>query len=238
MDKEYAQYLLKKTIEDYNSIAEDYSRTREFTWDIENLVQYITEGDKILDLGCGNGRLLKVIQGKNIDYIGADQSEGLIEIAKRKYPEAKFQAVDAFNLPFPNNYFDAIFCIRAFHHVPSKELRHKFLAEVRRVLRPGGLLVMTVWYTWSRRSKENFWRVVKNMFSKFIGISKLDFGDAFVPWGKKATRYYHFFTQNELKVLLKENNFKAKEIGVLCRPAEITRMLGGHSCDIKAIAEK
>ena len=99
MDKEYAKYLLNKTKEDYNLIADDFSRTRENIWE-EIRFLFDNKKERVLDLGCGNARYYQLL--KNTDYTGVDFSEKLIEIAKNKYPEAKFQAVDALNLPFPD----------------------------------------------------------------------------------------------------------------------------------------
>jgi len=85
MDKNYAQYLLYKTRENYDLIAEPFSGTRQFIWeDLKPLAEYVKDGDKVLDVGCGNGRLLELFQGKNADYIGVDSSEELIKIAKNK----------------------------------------------------------------------------------------------------------------------------------------------------------
>ena len=147
MDKEYAKYLLEKTHQDYSRIAEEFSKTREYLPEERKdlLLQYITPGDKVLDLGCGNGRFSGVFQ-KDIEYIGVDNSEGMIEIARKKYPGADFSVADALNLPFPENYFDKVFSFAVIHHVPSTELRIKFLKEARKVLRPGGILILTVWH--------------------------------------------------------------------------------------------
>ncbi len=49
----------------------------------------IVDGQKVLDLGCGNGRLLNVLQNKNIDYIGVDNSENLLLNAQNAYPVLK-----------------------------------------------------------------------------------------------------------------------------------------------------
>ena len=85
MEREYAKYILNKTKEDYSLIADDFSRTRSFAWDeLKLLVQHITPGDKVLDLGCGNGRLLQIFEDQDIEYIGIDNSEKLIKIAKIK----------------------------------------------------------------------------------------------------------------------------------------------------------
>lgn len=212
MKKEYAQYLLEKTCQDYNLIAKDYARTRHFIWDIKNLVQYLSPGDRILDLGCGNGRLLEILKDKNIDYFGVDFSEKLVEIARRNYPGVKFQKADALNLPFPVNFFDRVFSIRTLPHIPSKEFRLRFLEEIRRVLKPRGVLILTAWYAYRFGAKRNFLLILKNIFLKAVGKSKLDFGDALIPWDKKIMRYYHFFTMGELEKLAKEAGFHIRKI--------------------------
>lgn len=232
MDKEYAKYLLEKTRQDYNLLAEDFSRTRQFTWDIEGLAKYVFEGDKILDLGCGNGRLLEIFKEIKINYWGIDSSERLIGIAKRKYPKNKFEVGDLLNLPFPNNFFDRVFAIRVLHHIPSQEFRIQALQEIKRILKPGGTLILTVWNVWESKYKINLLRMIKNCFLKIIGKSKLDFGDAFVPWWKvneKILRYFHFFTKRELRKIVKESGFKVREIW--------QSKFNGHS-DIYLIAQK
>ncbi len=216
MNKDYAKYLLKKTIEDYNLIAEEFARTRYSVWPELNLFgRYVTEGEKILDLGCGNGRLLEIFKDKKVDYIGVDNSEKLIEIAKKKYSKARFQVADALNLPFPNNYFDKVFCIAVLHHIPSEEFRLQFLKEARRVLKSEGFLVLTVWNLWRRASSIKL--IIKFTLLKIFGKSKLDFKDIFVPWQKTVNRYIHCFTKNELKKLIKKSDFKIKEVGIFRR---------------------
>jgi len=166
-------------------------------------------------LGCGNGRLFELFRDKEVDYIGIDNSKKLIEVAKKKYPDGKFQVADALNLPFPDNYFDKIFCIAVLHHIPSEEFRLQFLKETKRVLRPEGLLIVTVWDLW-RRPKA-FKLLLKFAILKISGKSKLDFKDIFVPWQKKIDRYIHCFTKNELKKLVKETDFKIKKAGIFRR---------------------
>ncbi len=230
MDKDYAKYLLNKTLQDYNLIAEDYARTRGFIWDIESLAEYVLPGERILDLGCGNGRLLEIIKDKKIDYIGVDASEKLIEIAKKNYPNSKFQVADALNLPFPDNYFDKIFSIRVLHHFPSEEFRFQFLKEAKRVLKPKGFLILTVWNVWGCKDKKYLWLLIKSTFLKIIGKSKLNFGDTFIPWGKKVLRYQHYFTKNELKNLVKKTGFKIKKVYTTFGPRQYS--------DIYIVAEK
>ncbi len=214
MDKEYAKYLLTKTTEDYNLIAEDYSRTRKEVWqEMEFLFEkYLNAGEVVLDLGCGNGRWLESFQKRKADYFGVDNSEKLVEIARRNYPYARLQVADILSLPFSDGFFDKIYSIAVLHHIPSYELRIKSLEEIKRVLKPRGLLVLTVWRF---HQLEERWLIFKNMFLKLFGKSKLDWKDVLEPWGKMTNRYYHCFSKKELEELVKKSGFKVKESGVV-----------------------
>lgn len=212
MDRKYAEFLLKKTKEDYNLIADDFSRTRWNIWaEFSIFKDYIKDGDKVLDVGCGNGRILELLKDKKIDYIGIDISEKLVELAKKKYPQNNFLVADTLNLPFPDNNFDKVFSVAVLHAIPSEEFREKALLELKRVLKPGSILLLTVWDIWC---KGIFFLVLKQFFLKLIGKSNLDFGDAFVSWGKKTNRYYHFFTNRELYKLITKVGFKIIEKGI------------------------
>jgi len=224
MDRKYAEYLLEKTKEDYNLLAEDFSRTRSVVWEELGLLgKYISSGDKILDLGCGNGRLLQIIGERGIEYFGVDTSEKLIRIAREKYPNHNFQTADALSLPFSDNFFDKVYSIAVLHHIPSGEFRSKFLKEAKRVLKPGGLLVLTVWNLWQIKTA---WKIlVKNTAFKLLGKSKLDFKDILYPWKNSKgkiiiQRYFHLFTKGELEPLFKKTGLKIKETGFLKREKE------------------
>lgn len=196
----YAKYLSEKTKNDYNLIAEDFSRTRWNIWAEFNIFkEYVNNGDKILDAGCGNGRLLELFKDKVINYKGVDVSEKLVGLARKKYPNNNFIIADNLNLPFPDDNFDKVFSIAVLHTIPSDELRKKAVSELKRVLKPKGLLFITVWDMWR---KDTFPLLVKYFFLKLTGKSKLDFRDAFISWSGRAERYYHFFTKKELQSLV------------------------------------
>lgn len=236
MKRKYADYLLKKTREDYDKIAKDFSASRYSVWEEFNIFKdYIKDGDKILDLGCGNGRLLELFKDKNIEYVGVDNSERLIEMAKEKLKtlprtapptvglvrgknyklKTNFLVADALNLPFPENYFDKIFSIAVLHHIPSKEYRLQLLKEAERVLKNNGILILTVWDLWRRLKTLKL--LLKFSLLKIIGKSKLDFKDIFVPWQNKILRYIHCFTKKELENLAKRAGFKIERIGIFKR---------------------
>ncbi|KKT17596.1 MAG: hypothetical protein UV98_C0005G0010 [Parcubacteria group bacterium GW2011_GWB1_43_6] len=229
MDQDYAQYLLGKTIEDYNLIAEDFSRTRQYAWPgLRSLAKHLKPSDNVLDLGCGNGRLLQIFKEIDINYTGIDNSEKLIELAKKAYPGITFLVTDALHLPFPSDSFDKIYSIAVLHHIPSQELRIKFLEEAKRVLKPDGLLILTVWDLWRGRG----WKLnLKYGILKILGLSKMDFKDVFVPWAKKYQRYVHCFTKGELVDLIKKTGLRLNESGQL-------KIKEGGQKNIFIVAEK
>jgi len=213
MDLEYAKFILEKTKENYNLIAKEFSAARKEIWEeLKFLFKDLKEGEKVLDLGCGNGRWYRVFKDKKIDYFGVDNSGKLIEIAKENFPEAKFFVGDALNLPFPENFFDKVYSIALLHHIPSEEFRIKVLNEAKRVLKKEGILVLTCWKI--HRSREIF-TLLKYTFLKLIGKSKLDFKDMFLPWGRRTLRYYHCFSKKELEHLVKKAGFEILESGVV-----------------------
>lgn len=238
MKREYAEYLITKTKADYNLIAEQFSRTRNtksIIWqDLVPFLNYTVLGDKVLDLGCGNGRLLQALKDKNVEYIGVDNSEELIKEAKKKSPEADFRVVDILKLPFQDNYFDKIYFIATLHHIPSEKIRLEVLKEAKRVLKPEGIIIVTVWNLWRRKLA---WKeLIRNIIFKVFGLSKLDFKDVFFPWRDNnrkilAQRYLHLFTKGEMRRLFKKAGFRIKEVG-------LTERLDRKNNNIYLIAEK
>lgn len=219
MDKEYAKKIIRENNKGYKLISSHFSATRDRIWpEIKFLFEkYINLNDKVLDLGCANGRFYKIIKDCTGKYIGIDNCKSFIEIARKKYPDADFREGNALNLAFSDRYFDKIFSIAVLHHIPSKELRLKFLKEVKRTLKPKGLCIFTVWEAKERKIRTS---LLKFTFLKLVFLSKLDFGDIFLPWKSNSgenrfNRYYHFFSKRELINLFKEAGFFVKDTGII-----------------------
>ncbi len=209
MKKEIADTILQDVKTTYAHIAEEFDASRKDLWEgFDDFLRYVKEGDRVLDAGCGNGRLVKLFMGKNIAYTGCDNNLEFIKIAKKNYPDNNFILGDLMKMPFQDESFDDIFCIAALHHIPGKEYRQKVVQEIRRVLKAGGLLILT---NWDRYTIDFFPKIAKATLSKLIGASKLDFKDVFIPWRNKAQRYYHCFTLNEIKKLIENNGFEIVE---------------------------
>ncbi len=216
MKKEIVEKLLKKVKKDYEATASEFSESRSYLWEeLKQFKKYVKDGDTVLDLGCGNGRLYEVFKDMSIQYVGADNSPSLIEEAKKKWPENEFVVADALDLPFEDGKFDIVFMVAILHHLPSEELRLKVLENIKRVLKDDGILIMTNWNLWQ---KKYLTYVLKyTIFRLFMPDKKVDdirigdteFGDTFIPWKKSGIlRYYHAFRKSELKNLVKKSGLK------------------------------
>ncbi len=191
----------------YNNFAQEFSSTRQYLWDdLKPLAKYTRNGNKVLDLGCGNGRLYQLFDGMSIHYIGLDQSEELIKKAQEKFSGVDFAVGDMRELPFPDDSYDIIYSIAAFHHLANAEDRLKALSEMRRVLKPGGKVVMTNWNLLGKWGSE---QVEKGKYKKW----EKDFT---VPYKNSegkilGERFYHGFDLDELESLLTEARFDLQE---------------------------
>lgn len=213
MKRDTALKILNEVRESYDQIAGDFSRTRKNVWEeFKPLAGYVHVGDRVLDLGCGNGRLVELFHGKPIEYFGIDHSAKLIEIAKNKYPQQEFLFFDGLKIPFEDNFFDKIYCVAVLHHIPGRELRQEFLNEARRVLKPGGRLILSVWNLLD--CAEYLKLILSFTFKKLTGRSKLDFFDVVEPYfGKeKAQRYIHLFRKRELKREISKAQFMIERV--------------------------
>jgi ubiquinone/menaquinone biosynthesis C-methylase UbiE len=102
-------------------------------------------GSTVLDLGCGEGHLASRIAeaGYPLDkYVGVDLLAARVAEASRRIPDATFIVASADRLPMPNYAFDAVVAATLFSSVRERWLREAIASEIRRVLRPGGRLVV------------------------------------------------------------------------------------------------
>ncbi len=101
---------------------------------------------KVLDIGCGKGRFLKHLVELGGICTGIDLSDNLIKGAKTNVKKASFIQGSATELPFKDNYFDYIYSIETFEHIPNIKLAIK---EIFRVLKPNGKVIIIDKSFWS-----------------------------------------------------------------------------------------
>lgn len=172
---------------DYSAISENFSSARKKPWKEFDFL-FNNAQERVLDLGCGNGRFYEKLCKTN--YSGIDSSFKLIEIAKKNYPNVDFQEASAFEIPFKGKEFDCVYSLAVLHHF-SLEEQKKFLKEVWRVLKKGGRLVITVW----------------NLSERKKGDEK----EILLPWYGIEKQFFYIFDLKELEELFKD--FKIMDKG-------------------------
>jgi len=99
----------------------------------------IPQGCRVLDVGCGTGRLLSLLAERGAVGSGVEIAPEMVEVARRANPQMDIHQGSAEDLPFDDATFDMVVTCLAYHHLDSRE---QFLAEAARVLAPGGRLVI------------------------------------------------------------------------------------------------
>jgi|SRR5215208_1493478 len=87
---------------------------------------------RLLDIGCGTGWLTSRLAGT---IVGVDQSEAMLQLARRRVPDALFVRADIPPLPFPDDTFDRALASHVYGHIDAPEDRALFVAEALRVAR-------------------------------------------------------------------------------------------------------
>jgi tRNA (uracil-5-)-methyltransferase TRM9 len=186
----------KKNREVYDQIAPGWYNFRHysiFRTELEILSQRWKQG-RLLNIGSGHGAdFLPFKDG--FELCGMDFSGEMIKLARRyshkfEFP-AHLQVADARRLPYSNGSFDWAISIATYHHIQTKEEQLAALKELKRILKPDGEALITVW----NRCQFRFWFKGKEVS---------------VPWkvkGQVVMRYYYLFTYPELEKLVKKAGF-------------------------------
>lgn len=196
--------LLDSVRDFYNSHATSFATTRNKFWrDGEYIAQLLPQQGRILDVGCGNGRLTTFLS-LDVDYTGVDNAENIIKIAQKQYANDNrtFAVGSMMELPFADNSFDCVIACASLHHVPGYAAQLQSLQEMHRVLQADGFLVCTVWNLRHPHYRE-LYKFTEEDFEK-------NGGDMEVPYkadGAITHRFVHAFTEEELETLLVDAGF-------------------------------
>jgi ubiquinone/menaquinone biosynthesis C-methylase UbiE len=185
-----------------NQHLEDFG----YKWPLlKKIIPYIND-QKILDFGCGMGRVMQKIRKispKN-KFIGVDVSEAAIEIAKKKHPWANFYSIqDGDKLPFKKNYFKLILATDVIEHVFNTEFT---FSELHRILKKDGKILITTPY---------------HGFIKNVIIVATSFEKIFDPTGA----HIRFYTKKSLFSILEKNHLRVIKSGYYGRFYPISRSI-------------
>ena len=111
---------------------------------LEWLLQHLSSQARILDHGCGYGRVLDQLSEAGYgNAVGMDFSEKMLIQCRSKFPHLTLVRNDGQTLPFRDRAFDAVLLFTVLTCIPSDDDQRGLLAEVRRILRPGGILYVS-----------------------------------------------------------------------------------------------
>jgi len=183
----------KDSLRKYDSIAQSYDTsldgkfTAQFKLKMLELCP-LSDGDTVLDVGCGNGRLINSLKQKNlIKAYGIDISSQMINECRERYRNIDFQVSNGERLPFNDNSFDTVIICCVLHHLNNPQ---GFFLEAHRVLKTGGTLIVG----------EPCFPAIARLFTDWIISPLLKAGDN------------KLFSHQRLKRFFVENGFSITQI--------------------------
>jgi 2-polyprenyl-3-methyl-5-hydroxy-6-metoxy-1,4-benzoquinol methylase len=220
MKPEVRERLHAVNREFYARFAQAFSEMRsDDAYEIKQIPSYIKPGSRVLDIGCGNGRLgIRLVrEDEHLTYTGIDSCEELLSIARQTVvlelipgdaSRVLFKRVDIAEskwieevrkVPLPAR-FDIILLMAVLHHVPGKEERMRILRQACDLLSPNGRIIFSAWqFPESERMREKIvpWNILE------VGESELEPGDSLLVWkrGGIGYRYCHWIDESELEEL-------------------------------------
>jgi SAM-dependent methyltransferase len=227
MKPEIRTALLELNRAFYTRFAGEFARTRR-TWPpgFDRILPYLLPAASVLDLGCGNGRLLSFLvdRGWRGGYVGVDGSRELLAEAQAAASAATasvpgIEPCFTYADPLPPGWLNtvcipgspnetasddyrwpAIACLAVLHHMPGTEARARFMREAAELLAPSGKLVISTWqFMTSARLRERV------LLWETAGLREEDVepGDYLVSWGEGAAghRYCTFIDRDALDSL-------------------------------------
>ncbi len=214
--------LLALNREFYADFAEHFAASRSVSDPaLTSILPYLPSRARILDVGCGNGRLAALLDRERpgSQYVGVDATPELIREARSQVDElahtdAMFRVVDvtrknwAASLPYVP--YDCAVVLAVLHHVPGFHLRVQVVRGVASVLKPGGHVVLS---TWRFLAHPRMRRKIVDWAEVDIDEGELDAGDYLLDWrrGGHGLRYCHMIDEEEVEELAAASGLVVRE---------------------------
>jgi SAM-dependent methyltransferase len=106
----------------------------------------------VLDVGCGTGALASRLRGLGYAVTGVDPSEGMLGVMRARAPEVRAVQASGTELPFEPDSFDVVLSVATFHHIAEPAAVRGTLAEMTRVSKPGGRILI-----WDHNPRNPYW---------------------------------------------------------------------------------
>ena len=222
MDEETAEKLHALNREFYSAFAHAFAASRPASDPaLVCILPYIPRRARVLDVGCGNGRLALLLDRERpgATYLGVDAAPRLIELAKAgagrlANVSAAFRVVDlttpGWGEALSGSPYDCGVVLAVLHHIPSFDRRVRVLSEIANAVKPGGCLIVS---TWQFLDSARLRRKIVDWAEVGIAEGALEPGDYLLDWrrGGRGLRYCHLVDQGELERLAAESGLRTRE---------------------------
>jgi SAM-dependent methyltransferase len=185
---------MSSTQSSYDKLADEFARrfmdeydSRPFDREIlDGFAERVAGKGRVCDLGCGPGQLARYLHQRGVDVFGVDLSAMMVEEARRANPEIVFEQGDMRDLNIPSNSLAGIAAFYCIIHIPRTDVTG-VLRELRRVLQPGGLLLLVFQVGDQTRHRDEW-------------------------WGRPVSLDFTFFSSGEMAGYLRAAGFMVEEI--------------------------
>lgn len=121
-----------------------------------------------LDVGCGTGALAARLAELGYDMVGVDPSEGMLRVLEEKTSGVRAVRASGLALPFPDDSFDLVLSVAVMHHIAAADDVRRTLAEMVRVTRRGGRVLV-----WDHNPRNPYWRLLMARVPQDTGEERL-----------------------------------------------------------------
>lgn len=222
MNAETARKLLALNRTFYAAFARPFADSRSVTDPVlTSILPYIPPRARVLDVGCGNGRLAALLDRERpgATCVGIDAAPELIELARAQMQRlahitAEFHVADIVEPGWvervANPPYDAVVCLAVLHHLPGFELRARILGEMAALLAPGGCVILSVWQFLDAPRLQ---RKIAPWSEVDIAVEALEPGDYLLDWrrGGRGLRYVHLVDEAEVERLAAASGLRVRE---------------------------
>ena len=221
MNSSTAARLIELNRDFYTRFGDSFSATRQrIQPGVRRVLETLKGDENILDLGCGNGELARVLAQRNHhgSYLGVDFSLPLLRDAESipegfsaTFQQADLTALENSSFIIHHSSFDIVFSFAALHHIPSRELRLNILRTVYPLLKPNGHFIHS---NWQFLNSEKLKARIQPWGVAAISESEVDAGDYLLDWrsGGAGLRYVHHYNEVELKELAEASGFHIQDV--------------------------
>ncbi len=222
MDREIIERLLAVNRSFYASFADHFAASRSISDPaLTSILPYLPHRARILDVGCGNGRLALLLDQERpgSTYVGVDAIPELIGEARTRAGQlprthVAFRVRDVtqrdWTQDLPCAPYDCVVVLAVLHHIPDFDLRAQVLHGVATVLKGRGFVILSTWRFLAHRRMR---RKIVAWDEVGLDESDLDPGDYLLDWkrGGRGLRYCHAVDEEEIDQLAAATGFVVRE---------------------------